>query len=116
MNRLQKMPKRLEAYKDSLTLYNRALRYLEKKNDDMAVIRLKKAINLNPNFLEARNLLALCYIYQKQEHKALAQLRHVLKKDTTNKKALYYLGKIESDKLLIEEQQQNIISAPHIND
>lgn len=116
MNRLQKMPKRLEAYKDSLTLYNRALRYLEKKNDDMAVIRLKKAINLNPNFLEARNLLALCYIYQKQEHKALAQLRYVLKKDTTNKKALYYLGKIESDKLLIEEQQQNIISAPHIND
>ena len=116
MNRLQKMPKKLEGYKDSLTLYNRALRYLEKKDDDMAVIRLKKAINLNPNFLEARNLLALCYIYQKQEHKALAQLRYVLKKDTVNKKALYYLGQLESDKFILEEPQQNIISAPHIND
>lgn len=116
MEALQNRPKKLEAYKDSLILYNRALRYLEKKNDDMAVIRLKKAIHLNPQFLEARNLLALCYLYQKQEDKALKQLQYVLKKDTTNEKALYYLGKIQSQQGGLEGFEQDCIGMPHIND
>lgn len=117
MEMLQKEPRELEAYKDSLTLYNRALRYLHKKDDDVAVIRLKKAINLNPNFLEARNLLALCYLLQKQEHKALGQVQYVLKKDRSNKKALCYLREIESKNVVIEdEENKKIVSAPHIND
>lgn len=117
MEKLQKEPKRLEAYKDSLMLYNRALRYVHKKDDDVAVIRLKKAINLNPSFLEARNLLAFCYLLQKQENKALAQVLYVLKKDRSNKKALSYLREIESKNVVIEdEESRKTISAPHIND
>lgn len=112
---LQKHPKQLEDYKDSLMLYNRALSYMKKKNDDMAVIRLKKAIHLNAHFLEARNLLALCYLYQKQEHKALVQIRYVLGKDSGNEKALYYLKEIES-KNRVQDQDASLISAPHIND
>ncbi|MDA3733853.1 tetratricopeptide repeat protein [Niameybacter massiliensis] len=117
MEKLQKEPKQLEAYKDSLMLYNRALRYVHKKDDDVAVIRLKKAINLNPSFLEARNLLAFCYLLQKQENKALAQVLYVLKKDRSNKKALSYLREIESKNVVIEdEESKKTISAPHIND
>ncbi|WP_053985499.1 tetratricopeptide repeat protein [Niameybacter massiliensis] len=117
MEKLQKEPKQLEAYKDSLMLYNRALHYVHKKDDDVAVIRLKKAINLNPSFLEARNLLAFCYLLQKQENKALAQVLYVLKKDRSNKKALGYLREIESKNVVIEdEESRKTISAPHIND
>ncbi|MEG2545110.1 MAG: tetratricopeptide repeat protein [Niameybacter sp.] len=115
MNKLQENPRQLEAYKDSLTLYNRALHYLQKKNDDIAVIRLKKAIYLNPNFLEARNLLALCYLLQKQDHKALPQVQYVLKKDKNNMKALEYLRMLES-KNMKQEESGKTISAPHIND
>lgn len=112
---LQKHPKQLENYKDSMMLYNKALHYMQKKNDDMAIIRLKKAIHLNAHFLEARNLLALCYLYQKQEQKALEQIRYVLGKDESNEKALHYLKEIES-KNFVEERQESIIAMPHIND
>lgn len=113
---LQDHPKQLENYKDSITLYNRALRYMEKKNDDMAVIRLKKAIHLNPCFLEARNLLALCYLYQKQDHKALGQISYILQKDESNEKALHYLREIESKNFIEDQKESAIISTPHIND
>lgn len=113
---LQDHPKQLENYKDSIVLYNRALRYLQKKNDDMAIIRLKKAIHLNPHFLEARNLLALCYMYQKQNHKALTQIHYVLQKDQSNTKALHFLKEIETPKDGGEERNSSIIEAPHIND
>ncbi|MBS5799482.1 MULTISPECIES: tetratricopeptide repeat protein [Zhenhengia] len=116
IEKLQNHPKQLESYKDSIVLYNRALHYMQKKNDDMAIIRLKKAIHINPNFLEARNLLALCYIYQKQNHKALPHLHYVLRKDGSNTKALHFLKEIEMPQEEIEEMSDVIIEAPHIND
>lgn len=112
---VQKQPKQLEMYKETIQLYNRALHCLSKKNDDTAVIRLKKAIGLNPKFVEARNLLALCYIYENQYAKAKEQLIKLLEIDTSNEKALFYLKHLICQTEEIEQQQTSVISSPHLH-
>ena len=91
---IQEDAKALEDYKEALVLYNKSLNYLAQNNGDIGVIGLKKAINLMPNFVEARNLLTACYINQKQEEKALEQIKEILKIDAQNVKALLYLKEI----------------------
>lgn len=116
METVRKHPKKLEMYKETVQLYNRALKYLAKKNDDMAVIRLKKAISINPKFVDARNLLTLCYIYENQYGKARDQIIKVLEIDRNNEKALHYLKYIEIQDESIEKQEPSIISGPHLNE
>jgi len=43
-------------------LYNKALEDFRAKSEDIAIIELKKAISLNPDFHEAMNLLGIFYI------------------------------------------------------
>ncbi|WP_069997157.1 tetratricopeptide repeat protein [Cellulosilyticum sp. I15G10I2] len=90
IDKIQNSPKMLITYKDSISLYNKALMYLKQKNNDMAIIRLKKAVSLNSNLTEARNLLALCYIKEKQFYKANEQIKNVLAIDASDMKALSY--------------------------
>ncbi|HEY9061422.1 MAG TPA: tetratricopeptide repeat protein [Pseudobacteroides sp.] len=49
--------------RSSVNLYNKALDSINAKSEDMAIIELKKAISLNPQFYEAINLLGICYLY-----------------------------------------------------
>ncbi len=97
IEKIQEQPKLLVTYKDSIHLYNKALMYLHQGNDDVAIIRLKKAVALNPNLLEARNLLALCYIKDKQFYKANEQIKEVLRMDHSDVKALAYFKKISKE-------------------
>ena len=87
-----------EKLDDAVRLYNQAIKYLKNKNDDLAVIRLKKALEINYNFIDAMNLLAFCYIIQKKYKKALNILQKVLLLDVNNKVALAYTDEIESKK------------------
>lgn len=53
-------------------------------DEDMAVIQLKKVVNLNPNFIRAHQLLALLYMMTGKKDnrvKALKLLRHISKID-----------------------------------
>ncbi|MDF2614916.1 MAG: tetratricopeptide repeat protein [Clostridia bacterium] len=97
IQRIQNSPKMLVTYKDSIALYNKALMYLKQKNNDMAIIRLKKAVSLNPNLIEARNLLALCHIKEKKFYKANEQLKSVLSIDHSNLKALAYFKELSHE-------------------
>lgn len=85
----------LEKYKQAMKLYNEAINYFEHNNEDMAVIRLKKCVQIHPQFVEARNLLTLVYIKQHKKNKAMDQIREVLTIDTYNSKALAYLKEIQ---------------------
>lgn len=67
----------LDKKNEAVKIYNEALGYAKQGNDDIAVIRLQKAINLSPEFLKALILLSLCYF----------------KDDETKDKAKYYLEK-----------------------
>ncbi len=90
IEKVHKQPKYLEANREAINLYNKSLSYLRQEDIDMALIRLKKAVAMQPNFIEARALLALVYIQQKQYHKANEQVKRVLAIDEGHKKALMY--------------------------
>lgn len=94
IEKIQNEPKLLEVYKESAQLYNKALKYLKEGNEDVATIRLKKAININPKLVEGKTLLALCYIRSNQFRKAKEQLEEVLKIDHNHLKAMEYLNAI----------------------
>ena len=55
----KKDPNIPDSIKNSMILYNKALDSIEMNNEDMAVIKLKKAISMNSNFYEAMNLLGI---------------------------------------------------------
>ena len=90
MDFLQKNAREMEKYNDAVIMYNQALLYLNHGSDDMAIIQLKKAIDCNPDFIEAYNLLTLCCIDEKNNKRAQHFVDMVLKKDTKNPKALKY--------------------------
>ncbi|MDD4843740.1 MAG: tetratricopeptide repeat protein [Anaerotignum sp.] len=90
MDFLQKNGREMEKYNDAVVMYNQALLYLSHGSDDMAIIQLKKAIDSNPDFIEAYNLLTLCCIDEKNNKRAQHFIDMVLKKDGKNPKALKY--------------------------
>lgn len=90
--------RQFEKLDDAVRLYNEAIKYLKDKNDDLAIIRLKKALDINPNFIDAINLLGFCYILQRKYKQALKTLQKVLVLDIHNKVAINYIDEIQSKK------------------
>lgn len=84
----------MEKMNDSIKLYNQALTYIKRKNEDMAIIRLKKAIELNPNFIDALNLLSFCYLITKENKKAISTIERALEIDINNPTALSYFREL----------------------
>lgn len=64
--------------KNSIILYNKALDNINSKSEDIAIIELKKAISLNPDFYEAMNLLGICYSYIQDHQKAAEMFEKVM--------------------------------------
>lgn len=85
---LQKNARKMEQLNDSISMYNKALEYLKTGSDDLAIIQLKKALNNNPEFVDACNLMALCCIEEKNYDRANEFIETVLKKDFRNPNAL----------------------------
>jgi len=88
----RKNSRALESLNDSVVKYNQALTYLKQKSDDLAIIQLKRAVELNPRFVDALNLLALCHLIQNDRDKAAAAAERVLAVDIQNTVALNYLS------------------------
>lgn len=87
-----------EKMEDSVSLYNEALEYVKQKNDDLAIIRLKKALDINNKFVEALNLLSLCYLMRGRNNEALDIVNRVLRLDVNNEIALGYYRQLCPDK------------------
>lgn len=102
IEQIQENSKILSEYKEAVMLYNKALEYLKQKNMDMAIIRLKKAISKNPQFVEARILIGLSYMHEGQFHKANEQIKKALQIDRGHEKGLLYY------KEMSEEDTQSI--------
>jgi len=88
----RKNSRALEALNDAVTKYNQALTYIRQKSDDLAIIQLKRAVELNPRFVDALNLLALCHLIQNDRDRAAAAAERVLAVDIQNPVALNYLS------------------------
>ncbi|MCI1960049.1 MAG: tetratricopeptide repeat protein [Clostridia bacterium] len=91
---LQKNARRLEKYNDAICMYNKAIKQFKLNNNDLAVISLKKAADINPNFVDAQNLLSAYYISCDDKIKAKKYIYRALKVDKRNPRALEYLAEI----------------------
>ncbi len=94
INEIQKDARMLEKLNDAVNMYNQAIVYVQQKNEDMAIIQLKKALDLNPKFIDAMNLLSLCFLLQETKTKAIAYVERVLSQDTKNPIALGYANEL----------------------
>ncbi len=76
--------------KEAVANYNEALAFAVDNNTDMAIMCLKKALDMNKNFVLACDLLALCYMERGNNADALPLLRRALKTDSSDSIALEY--------------------------
>ena len=90
--------RQLEKLNDSVTMYNHALAHIKQSSDDLAIIQLKKAVEINPRFVDALNLLTLCYLIQNDTERASAMAERVLKMDACNPIAQNYYAIINPGK------------------
>ncbi|HEX2944462.1 MAG TPA: tetratricopeptide repeat protein [Clostridia bacterium] len=70
--------------RNSIFLYNKAIESLRSGSEDIAVIGLKKATSMNPNFNEAFNLLGICYSYIGETEKAAEAFNRVIKAESNS--------------------------------
>ncbi len=78
--------------RNSIILYNKALESLRMNSEDIAIIELKKAVSMNPNFYEAINLLGLCYIETNEHNKAENLFQRVTSAEGNGINAYRYLS------------------------
>ncbi len=116
INAVQSDPNKLEMYNQTLKKYNAALSAAQHGDTDMAIIQLKKVVNLNPNFIRASQLLALLYMMaDKKDNKVRAKkiLVHVGQIDVTNTTTIRYLKELsdvhlkgEPAKVAVEKKKE----------
>lgn len=114
---IQSNPSRLDMHNQTIKKYNAALFSAQHGDEDMAIIQLKKVVNLNPNFIRASQLLALLYMQTgKRDDRARAYrlMRAAIKVDMTNTTTLRYLkelsdmkGKSDPTVKAVKEEQDN---------
>ena len=115
---VQSNPNKLDTYNQTIKKYNTALQAAKHGDDDMAIIQLKKVVNLNPNFIRASQLLALLYMKtERRDNRARAYrlMRAAHKIDVTNTTTIRYLKELSdmknksSDPVVkaVEKEQEN---------
>lgn len=82
---------------DAITAYNKALHSIKLDNVDLAVMSLKKTLEINSAFVDANILMALCRMKQGNTSAAIRLLEKVLKIDKENEKAVAYLKELKPD-------------------
>ena len=80
----------VEKYSSAVTNYNEALVFAEKYSEDLSEIRLKRAIEILPNFIDAMNLLTLHHLKKDEKTQAAALAERVLTIDAGNQIAKRY--------------------------
>jgi len=98
LERANKNSRMLEKYNDAIVMYNNALGHIRHKSDDLAIIQLKKSIENSPRFVDALNLLALCYLIQSDKDRAASLIDKVLAIDVQNPRALNYYSVLNPGK------------------
>lgn len=113
ISQVQANPSRLENYSQMVRKYNSALSSAKNGDEDMAIIQLKKVVNMNPRFIRANQLLALLYMMTgKKENriKAYRLLKNISKIDVTNTTTLRYLKELSDVQGKSENAQNKIVA------
>ena len=91
INILQSDKTQLETISQTLKKFNQALQYCYQDTRDLAVIQLKKVLQINTNLISGYQLLALLYIDNREYAKARRTLLKSLSIDAGNMLSRYYL-------------------------
>lgn len=102
-------PSLLSDMNESIHLYNEAGELARKGSIDFAITRLKKAVHLNPGFVKAQLMLALCYMEIRYYKTALRVLDQVAKVDPLNPDAMRY-------RLYIAQQRRDGVQDASLSD
>ncbi len=108
LKQVQDNPSYLDKLDNAIKKYNQALAYVHQNSHDLAVIQLKKVVSLNPKFVKAYLLLALCYIKEGHTDKAQKILAKVLKIDTSNYVAHKYMYSLHEDAVTGEDFEEEV--------
>ena len=95
---VQSNPNKLNLMNQSIRKYNHSLEAARQGSIDMAIIQLKKILNMNPNFLKAQQLLALLYMKNEEYDRAAKILNKAVLIDVNNTLTLKYLDEIDKIK------------------
>ncbi|MBQ7016990.1 MAG: tetratricopeptide repeat protein [Firmicutes bacterium] len=80
---------------ESLHLFNEAMGLAKRDNVDFAITRLRKAVHLNPQYIKALLVLALCYMEKRHYKTAQDILEQVLRLEPLNPDAKRYWAYIQ---------------------
>ena len=94
MNILQDNPSKLHNVNQIIKKYNYALSQANSGNYDLAILQLRKVVSAQPKYLAAHQLLALLYMNQGENEKAVRSLRRAQKIDVNNTITLRYLTEL----------------------
>lgn len=94
IKRVQDSAGELEVLNQAVKRYNQCLSYCGHNGEDMAIIQLKKVIEMHPSFLKAYQLLALLYLKTEQYAKARQILKIARNLDTANEITLRYVHEL----------------------
>lgn len=95
---IQENQTHLDKLNSAIKKYNQALQHILQSSEDLAVIQLRKVITLNPKFIKAYALLALCYIKENQIQKAQKILLKILSIDKNN-----YIARKYYDEIIVDQ-------------
>ncbi|MBO4373802.1 MAG: tetratricopeptide repeat protein [Lachnospiraceae bacterium] len=103
---IQSNPTRLTGINQSLMKYNQALAYCHQESYDLAIIQLKKVLQMNSNLIVAYQLLGLLYLHTGEFGRARKTLENGRKIDKNNTLILSYLREAEA---ALEERDGNAL-------
>lgn len=89
---------KLKNYKLAISKYNSGLSLCRQGGFDLALIQLKKAVTLNPDYVKAWQLLAIVYLTDGDYERARKCLRRSLKTDIANPVSLRYMKEIRDER------------------
>ena len=84
----------LDRINQAIKRYNQALDYCYQRCEDLAVMQLKKAIEMHPTYVKAYQLLALPYIMEEQYAEARKNIRIAHKLDKTDDITMRYMHEL----------------------
>ncbi len=91
---IQANPAGLENVNQTIKKYNAALTAAKSRNEDLAIIQLKKVVMLNPKFIRALQLLGLLYMQMDDYQKAYKYLKMAKRIDSSNTITLRYMREV----------------------
>ena len=101
IKKIQDNPVELDTINQAIKKYNQALaalrEYDDRRNDDMAILQLRKAVSMHKKFLRALQLLSLLYIKNGEYDKALKCLNSAKEIDVSNPITLRYLAHVDEE-------------------